>query len=650
MLTFEYAAAGADSRATRSRPRPTSTASGVLLYELLAGRHPTSEGCKTPTDYLRAIVESEPTRLSDAVNAGFAITTGHSPDRLKRLYLGDLDNILNRALRKAPAQRYPTAAALADDLNRYLRNEPVSARADSLGYRATKFVQRHRSGVAAGVLALVLLIGGSAFSLRQMLEARRQRDEARFQARRADAQLSFHNMVFASLGQEPITTRDILDRGRQMMEDEFIGDPRFNASILQMLALGYGQIGAYDVAQKAMRESDSLARIAGSSDILLQNGCRRVNFLASQDSAAQAHAVLDSLNPMLSGANPSDLSDCLIQAAELAIDDRKADSGVVLARRAVELMTETGDTSKMEFLGALNTLANAFENSRKERQALEVYQRIAEYMDHRGHRETVTRTVVDNNIGIALSDLGQLVEAEPVLRKTADLFARSNPAGEVHPAIIINLARTLLALRQLDSAEAWTDRLLVQAVRNGHVEMQLIGTSLLLRLKLLQGKLPKAEAQLERYRALTAKASRQNPQDLLEMEGRVAAAQGQYRPAYEKYLAALRATGYFEGKRGSETGPLLMLVGSAALESGRTTEALQYARACDSVFTRDSLTVTRSAYLGEARLLEARVLLATGDSVQAGLMLQTAAVALAAGAGANHPLTLEADSLRRVLR
>src|SRR5205823_3804679 len=100
---------------------------GVLLYRLLSGRHPTAEGTRTPAEVIRSLFEVEPAPLG----------------------LGDLGNVVAKALRKEPAQRYQTVAAFADDLARYLRHEPVGARGYSLAYRAAKFVRRNRVAVTA---------------------------------------------------------------------------------------------------------------------------------------------------------------------------------------------------------------------------------------------------------------------------------------------------------------------------------------------------------------------------------------------------------------------------------------------------------------------------------------------------------------------
>ena len=648
-FTPEYAAP------EQVRGEPVSAATdvyglGVLLYRLLAGRHPTSEGCRTPADHMRAILDTEPTRLSDAVTASArANGSGTSPERLRRLYLGDLDNILARALRKNPADRYPTAAALADDLGRYLRDEPVSARRDSFGYRAAKFVRRHRAAVAAGAVSLVALLGGTAFSVWQTIEARHQRDEARFQARRADAQLAFHNLVFSSVGDRPITMREVLDRGRTLLEQEYVGEARFSAAIAQMLGSQYGEMGAYDMAEQMLARSDSLARLSNAADILLQNRCRRAMNLSNTDRATQAHAVLDSLASVLPNAPAADRIDCYLIEAEIATQDDRPDRAVELSRQVIAPLEQQGDTTGTTFIEAVNTLANGLENSGHRREALAAYQRIAALLDKSGRRETLTRNVVSNNIGIALSNLGQLLDAEPVLRETAEQFRRTNPAGEVHPAIIVNYSRTLLALHRLDSAAAWSRRLTAQAARDSNAGMEQTGLFFLAQIDLLRGRPAEAAAGIARFKGLMPRLSRPRAEDTLQLDGLLARARGQIVEAHDRFVAAVRASGYFDHKPIYETRPLLLLAAGTALDLGRPAEALGYALAADSLAAEDPIAVTHSAYVGEARLLEARSRLWAGDSAGARAAIGQAVVALTAGAGADHPLTLQADSLRALL-
>ena len=151
---------------------------GVLLYVLLGGVHPTAAFTTAPLDQMRAVIEAEPKRLSDAVLLNSA--GGAAAVKLKqaRALRGDLDNIVARALKKAPTARYANAALLADDLRRYLNDEPVTARPDAIGYRFAKFLRRHRLGVAAGSVVVLALTVGIGAALWEANEARQQRVQA----------------------------------------------------------------------------------------------------------------------------------------------------------------------------------------------------------------------------------------------------------------------------------------------------------------------------------------------------------------------------------------------------------------------------------------------------------------------------------------
>jgi tetratricopeptide (TPR) repeat protein len=129
---------------------------GVVLYELLTGERPHKTARLTPHDVARSVVEGAVSLPSTAVQ-----------DRgLSRQLRGDLDNIVMHALETAPQQRYESAALMADDLRRYLRNEPVRARPQTASYRAYKFARRHVREVGAVCVLFLVLAAGLIASIR----------------------------------------------------------------------------------------------------------------------------------------------------------------------------------------------------------------------------------------------------------------------------------------------------------------------------------------------------------------------------------------------------------------------------------------------------------------------------------------------------
>src|SRR5262245_25231519 len=147
---------------------------GVVLYELLTGRRPHDLNGLAPAEMVRVVCESVPAQPSGVPFGGDVLAT----DRMRPRIDGDLDVITLKALAKDPQRRYGSACELADDTRRYLAGRPVLARPDSIWYRASKFVARHRASVASAAAVVLLLIAGLAFSVRQAGEARLARERA----------------------------------------------------------------------------------------------------------------------------------------------------------------------------------------------------------------------------------------------------------------------------------------------------------------------------------------------------------------------------------------------------------------------------------------------------------------------------------------
>jgi tetratricopeptide (TPR) repeat protein/predicted Ser/Thr protein kinase len=151
---------------------------GVVLYRLLTGASP-YPAATTTSDYelARAICDTEPAPPSRTRTAPQL-----QPGERRRLH-ADLDAVVLTALRKDPAHRYASAEQLADDIFRHLEHLPVQARRGAWGYRASRFVLRHRAAVSVAVLANLALLAGLALAAWQAVEANRQRELAQHHLR-----------------------------------------------------------------------------------------------------------------------------------------------------------------------------------------------------------------------------------------------------------------------------------------------------------------------------------------------------------------------------------------------------------------------------------------------------------------------------------
>jgi serine/threonine protein kinase/Flp pilus assembly protein TadD len=242
---------------------------GVILYELLVGSRPFDRatfGGKSMDEIQRIIREVEPPtpaakfqRLS-LQRAEAARARSLSPEKLQTRLKGDLSWVAMRALEKDRNARYPSASALDEDLDRYLNNEPVEARAQTTAYRARKFVRRHRLAVSITALAALLLVAVTTVSTYLYLSAERN-----FQMALAAADTlvdEVANAIEPLIGTQSETVRSILASASQIY-DGLGDDPRAIASradVLVGLSESYEKLGDLEAAEKASAESLALIK------------------------------------------------------------------------------------------------------------------------------------------------------------------------------------------------------------------------------------------------------------------------------------------------------------------------------------------------------------------------------------------------------
>jgi len=422
---------------------------GIVLYELLAGRRPYSVEDKAPSDVEHIICEDEPDPPSAAVIGPGDISDGIStPAELRKTLRGDLDTIVMKALRKEPDRRYDSADQLAEDLRRFLDDHPVSAHPDRWTYRAGKFAHRHRGGVVAAAVIVLLLIGYGVTITWQSQRTQAALDRAQHEAQKSEQVTNFLVGMFeradpyqsagpaARLG-DTLTTRELLDQGAARARRELSDQPEVQATMMQTLGRIYRQLGYHGEAASLLDDAlavqqEHLPSTHPDRAKSLHERARLFRYEGNTQQAARLYRESISIQRMHLGDEHPDIADNIRELAIIAARKGRyawADSlfrEALAMRKSLHGPDHPDVATELHVLGLLYVLKDELaEAERLLRRSLTIRQRHVD-ADHPLLAETLDR------LGQVLVKQGNLDEAEPLLRKAQAI--RSELFPEVHPS------------------------------------------------------------------------------------------------------------------------------------------------------------------------------------------------------------------------
>ena len=397
---------------------------GVVLYELLTGHHPYRNRDDTVERIARAVCEVEPRKPSSVVRVVQTSARDHSlqsaeprPGRdrhkLSRQLAGDLDNIVLMALRKEPQRRYSSVEQFAGDIRRHLECLPVIARQDTFIYRTSKFIARHRGGVAAAVMVALVLLASVMITRREAQIARAQ--QARAERRFTDLRRLAHSLVFEihdSIEPVPgtITARKLITQRSLEYLDSLAQEAEGEWSLQSELADAYAKVGDVQGQSYNANLGDTRGALASYRKALAirqtlaevdpENAANRLELAKSHGKVGDMLAKMGSL---------SDASASYQQARQLserlvALDPASVDNGHEL------VLSYTRNGYVLEDMGDIAaSLAS-------HREALAVAQRQITY--HPAHPLVCHDLATSyNNVGALLAKTGRIREGLEIYRK-----------------------------------------------------------------------------------------------------------------------------------------------------------------------------------------------------------------------------------------
>jgi eukaryotic-like serine/threonine-protein kinase len=433
---------------------------GVLLYKLLTGHSPYHLKGRSTDEIERAICEEDPEKPSAVIDRAEGTLTPQTisetregtPDKLRRKLCGDLDNIVLMALRKEPQRRYASVLQFSEDLRRHLEGLPVLARRDTPGYRAAKFVGRHKTGVAAAALICLSLAAGIVATLRQARIAREERDTARVEKAKADRinaflqdMLGFSDTRSGSVNTKKghdATLADMLDVAGPRAENELNDQPAVKAEMLRTIGVAYTIQPRFDLAEHYLRAAlNTDLKLYGSEH---QETAKTLHLLGvafgnkgdykgAEQFQRQALAIY-SKQPKDENLDARSFAETLSTLGLLAMRiDGKYEEAESLLLEAVSLAPRLKGKDRALVAHALNFLAALYSDRGDYQQAETVARRALDEFQRMGGSERSEVADTEINLGSILRTRGQYAEAEPFLQDGLSVFRQL--LGEEHPSV-----------------------------------------------------------------------------------------------------------------------------------------------------------------------------------------------------------------------
>lgn len=375
---------------------------GVLLYELLTGDTPFSSETLNEVGFdemrriIREVEPSRPSNLVSTLNAELISTVasrrGVEPQTLHSQLNGELDWIVMKALEKDRVRRYGAASEFADDIVRYLANEPVFAHPPSLGYRAAKFVRRYRMRLFFLVFLSVSIMLGSILSIWQAVRATHEKQLAIDANNRSQSILNFYEQAILAAARpegidgglgKNLTLMEAIDAAEPRIASIFQNQPLVEASIRNELGNTYRYLGHPHKAIKEYSRALELRRSQLPSN-QLETLTSMVNLAAANRDASKLDIALElckvakSLASSHLGTDHPITRESMRQLGLTYTALENHDEAIAILEAVLQLTIDTSGQKDLETLHCMHDLASAYSAASKRDKAITILEHVYE--------------------------------------------------------------------------------------------------------------------------------------------------------------------------------------------------------------------------------------------------------------------------------